>query len=563
MAPVVCDIEYEGLEDVATGDASFTLSHGTSPSSCTMTVVHPRQRVPRVGKLRIVQDNQEIASFRNCAIAEIFKSDAEAQTYTVKIVDRRWMWVIGGGVINGHYNIRRPDGKVLADTKKSPRQLAKLCLEALGERNFDVSQLPDNLPEDEYQEVVWDHISPVAALDEVINKLGCRVVLTTKDRVVIVQVGRGNNLPRGLESEENESLQSVAVPDSLLFIAEKTRYQGLLRLEPVALDLDGKYEHADDVSYKPEDGWEAGSPEFPERDVEFGANEKERERAQALCKQTMWRTWRISGLAHQPAIQNIPGYRGTVSEAWQIELLTELVDSEENPDGSMAKQKPYLVGTFLDYELGVVEDEQIQPGNTRGDTRFPEEIQVDAANGLIRTPRPFYKIGDDDSNAYPDLYVYIAFHVKDKKTRIADRYTYEHKLPVNPVGSKPQPLREESTYRVVKIEHEFMRAQNKWTFSRSTDNNARLDQAAKFYCKAKEEELRPDVGEDKSYGGFVRVELDGAIQQVTWNLSSGVGTTRASRNTEHSVLTPRYKERELLQNMRSVAGEMKRFGWRR
>src|SRR3546814_8074821 len=57
------------------------------------------------------------------------------------------------------------------------------------------------------------------------------------------------------------------------------------------------------------------------------------------------------------------------------------------------------------------------------------------------------------------------------------------------------------------------------------------------------QELVPQPGNDMTYGGFINVNPDGAIAQVSWTWSAGRGMTRASRNTEHSLIVPRYKQR--------------------
>jgi hypothetical protein len=56
-----------------------------------------------------------------------------------------------------------------------------------------------------------------------------------------------------------------------------------------------------------------------------------------------------------------------------------------------------------------------------------------------------------------------------------------------------------------------------------------------------------------SYAGFRPINLDGAIQQVTWALDeSGFARTRASRNREELLYVPSYKERRAMEKVREA-----------
>lgn len=559
---VTCDIFYDGLEDACTGKASFTLSHGVQPSTATIEVVHPTRQVRLAnGALRIVQNGRNVANFKGCAIVDVFRVNAETNVYTVKIADRRWKWQIGGGTISGRYNVRRPDGTVIAETQKTAQELAKLCLDALGERGYDVSQLPNSFDPDYAPEVNWDYQRPVQALSELVGKLGCRVCLTDRDRIKVVVPGRGNRLPTRDTTAENSSVSNVAVPDSLDVICEQTIFQGLLELEEVSQEPDNTFVRCDDSVMKPDEKWEEYSPEYPDRAVTYGDTDEERKQNQMLVKRTVWRTFRIRGQAHGGL--NVPGYRGTVSHRWQYQMLPELVDSETNEDGSATHLKPYVVGTYVDYSLPPESNQTLPSGNTYGDVRFPDDIQIDAANGLVRMPRAMYRLDEEDNYAFPRLWVYVAYHILHHEKRIADRYVYNHRLPVRPSDTKPQPLPVDGLRRIVKIKHQYNRNSEQWRLRGHSENTPEVDQEARKYARAKQEELEPDEGEDNSYAGFVSVSPDGAIQQVSWNLADGVGTTRASRNTEHSVYVPRYNDRNLMNQMRYVATETTRLGWRR
>ena len=61
--------------------------------------------------------------------------------------------------------------KIRPGTEKKPQALATLCLQAMGEDDYDVSALPN----DARPEIDWSYQNPAEALQQLCDKLGCRV----------------------------------------------------------------------------------------------------------------------------------------------------------------------------------------------------------------------------------------------------------------------------------------------------------------------------------------------------------------------------------------------------
>lgn len=95
---------------------------------------------------------------------------------------------------------------------KSPQQLAKLCLDALGETNYDVSELPDTAR----PYVHWDEVRPAEALARLCDQFGCRVVLGVDDRVYVRQVGVGQPLDRTDGRTVSEGINAPELPDKIV-----------------------------------------------------------------------------------------------------------------------------------------------------------------------------------------------------------------------------------------------------------------------------------------------------------------------------------------------------------
>lgn len=546
---IECDIAYPGLTNT-TGNSTVTLSHGVRPSQFTIEVALQPNFIPFTGTIQVLQNGRTVVQFRDCAIDGVFRSAGPSTTFTVQILDRRWKWIRGGGVMVGHFNVRKADKKIIEGTGKSVQELAKMCLDQLGEQGYDVSQLPSNVDVDNTPEVEWDYTPTFQALDDLVSRVGCRVVLCSDDRIRIFPLGYGRNLPNlPTIIDDPATIESVAVPDGVMFIAGPSVWQGLLKLEAVGLDLDGKIKPINELSYKPSEGWEANSPDAPALAVEHGKNDKEKEKARSLAAQSVWRWFRVVGQA-DGQLGPVQGYRGEVTELWQYELLPELIDSAEDQHGNVSKIEPYAVGQWYDSKLGTTAP-GVTPGNTLENTRFPEEVSIDPKTSVVRFPRPMYRLESGGKYGVPQLWVFAAYHIKQKKSRVPERYTYKQSFPKQSNRSGHLPLPVTDVFLTIEVETEH-RGGDKYVVTGSKINESEVDRAARYYIQAKMAEILPDQGQDVSYGGFENISPDGKVQQVTWSLQGGVGYTRASVGTEHSSFVPRYKQRERVTKLEAI-----------
>lgn len=563
----ICDITFPGLEDFATGNTTVTVSHGTRPSAFTFEVADVYGMVPRIGRVSITENGREIVGFRDCAINDVFRAGGDVRTFTVQVLDRRWVWWRGRDVISGRYNVRRPDKTIIEETQKSPQDLAKLCLQALGESGFDISRLPNKVDKDSAPEIEWDSIPPAQALDELVNLLACRVVLTSADRIAICPNGKGLSLPDVRTKNDQNSIQSVAIPDSLKFIAGHTRWQGLLKLRPVGLELpsiskkisksktgDGsRIRPVDDLSFAPSGGWKSSSPLYPDREVTYGKDTEERELAQQLAAQCVWRWFQVEGQVIGKTIKlgPVPGCDFEVKYLWQYRISDSILDTAEGENGARTQLAAYVVGQWYDSDLGSSDDSTVVAGNTKPNLRFPESVTIDSENNIVVFPRPMYMVDSSGNYAYPDLYLYCAYTLADAKTRIPDRFTYKKSLPVRPVGTGAMPVKVDDVFRKVVITHQYKQGAG-YLLKSTTPNDDEMTKAANYYLGAKAQELNFASGTDREYEGFLDISPDGAIQQVTWGLNDGEGFTRASRNTEHSIYVPRYAQRQLTAQVATI-----------
>src|SRR5690348_9551852 len=242
----------------------MTFSHGITPSVCLLRC-SPQEKLPaEFGDLTITDGNETVV-FPACKLQAIkIEKDDRGFVWILEILDRRWRWNFG--VINGSYNQMTPFGRLIPWTIRSPKELAQLCLEAMGEQNYDISNLPNGIayPGPEYPNPVinvsgvnppvdWDGVPPAQALQQLADRCGCRIIYRWKtDDVLVTPVGRGNAVPAGSIAKSLPSLVAPLAPSGVGVIGSPTRYQCRLALTAVGKEWDGSYWPINLLSYAPQ-----------------------------------------------------------------------------------------------------------------------------------------------------------------------------------------------------------------------------------------------------------------------------------------------------------------------
>lgn len=94
-------------------------------------------------------------------------------------------------------------------------------------------------------------------------------------------------------------------------------------------------------------------------------------------------------------------------------------------------------------------------------------------------------------------------------------------------------------------------ANSKLTGATLLDGDA--DMRATYYLEGMEAQYFNNVSEIREYNGFEAINLDGAIQQITWEFGDSGCSTVASRNTEHNVYVPPLAARRRAEFLAPVA----------
>lgn len=530
---------FPGIENVVS--ANYAMSHGTHPGVCTM-VVPPQNRLPnRVGTLAITFGGTVI-SLPDCVIDSIdFDMDPAGKKWVVRILDRRWKWRKFGR-ISGAYNVRITEDEIDKATEKRPRELMELCLRAMGERDFDVTRVPN----DKRPEVRWDYTVPADALEQLAEATGCRIILRLNNSVVVLPAGDGAKLPKGgAVLEYEEAVNPPELPNAVVYAAP-AMWQQDLELEPVGKDLDGEVKPIDELSYRPAKGWESVGDY-----VEFmQVVEKFPDRCAAkLARETVWRWYRVNAFETFNVLavkQNgqLQTKKLKVTKKRHLLLTGEQLFVREFKDGTREPLRAIVYGDFYSGDESRRPKEPCKDEGVIKPAKPNEKLNVwdrgfsiDSDESLVKFREPAIKLErglapqvvgpgakpDDRVVVRPRLFLRTAFFLRKFDTGEVVRWEWARRLGGR--GDSKQyifPEDDEETAKVFKLPGIPVAAN--WTVMKGKANDA-IDNWL--------QENKVETFQSALYSGFVKIQLDGAIEQVRWNLSeAGFATTRASRGRE-------------------------------
>jgi hypothetical protein len=527
---------------------SLVCSHGITPGTIVLTIA-PQLDFETVGGTLTLSDGNSSVTFPDCKVdRHAFQRNPAGLVWRLTILDRRWKWA--WGQISGSYNLRGDDGSLRADTEMSPQGLATLCLVALGESGYDVGRLPNS----SRPLVEWNFDRPAEALAQLCDELGCRVVLRLDNTVSIEVIGVGAALPSDGVADDSLTIDPPEQPDQMAVACGRDRFQVDFPLQAVGLNRDNRWVPIDQLVYRPSAGWSTiDLPYF----TMVAANDRER------AKATVFRCYQIV----VPA--TIPDYGQVTSLAQIVPIEVEQVETTMGTQGGtlqVANKPAQVYGSYFSDTEGLKNSchpDQIDP---RAFQNTPQEYKrhftIDQNLGIVKFADYVYANASDDSFGQPGavtrtaatLYLRVACSVSDATTRAPQRYqrtrSYDQRfntptryLPHNEIVLTHVPVYDQK-YRVQSV-----------TTNRS-DVNGQCD----YYLDAAELPYQTTFPETIRYVGLRGdIELDGAIQEIVFDIGSSGCTTTASRNDEQVSRFPSYAERRALDRLHSLGGLLADF----
>lgn len=511
---------YPGLSGIIS--ASYTLGHGIAPGVATVECAPVRSFPSLVGPLTLFGGGGSV-TFPDMRIDSYrYRRSKQGTRMVVTLLDKRWRWAYGA--LFGGYNRPEADGSILPDTERTPQELATLCLQAMGETRFAVGDLPNGAR----PHVEWEGANPAQELHRLVTSLGCRVVMDVNGLVSIRRSGVGIPLPSfaGRTIEDSPAIDVTERPQMLRLIGGRTRIQMDFRLRAVGRDTDGKIKPIDELSYKPANGWERESPQFMSG-VQAGA-------ARDLARETVFRYYQVYATFGNDDLVipvELPGVgrlrvltrRQILLENEQVAYLEDQQEDELNP---FRPRKPAEV-------FGVYFRNDFTFQNTTSADRYIDPFTIDAAQHLVIFDRYTYKRNTQNDQIAPaDLWLRTACNVRLPPPHWGWLHYTEDRV----IGTLPTPP---AAVHVDGIRHELELYEGL-----QIDNINQVREDAEEYLSAAAQQYQTTQPHERAWAGIIPLSPDGAIEQVSWQVSKAGAVTRASRHTEHDVTIPSYEERQ-------------------
>ena len=510
---------FPGIQQVV--EASFSFAHGISPSVATLVIAPQPNPLPIHGTLKFTFGNVSL-SWPDCCIDDgSLHWDSSGQRWVLQLFDRRWKW--RWGKISGHYNLYEESGKIKDGTEKTPQELAELCLEAIGEDDADVGDLPN----DARPTMEWETEVPMEVLARLCDSLGCRVVLQLNNQVKLCKVGEGEQLPDGFIMEDAATLDPPEKPKKVEIVCGPSRYQKDLELEAVGVETDGKILPFEELSYQPADGWGSTYPGY--------FDEVTSETSRELAKGSVFRMYRVKFPIVVTGEITVKDIYHLVLEAEQVSTISE---KDEQGEIILRNKPAEIRGTWCPDE----DDEENTAPNTPYSRHYGDHrtygFSLDAARGLVTFAEPVFRnIGDAELMPFPaDLKLRTAFSVREEDTLALKRYAKERQI-----GDKDTPTRSD---RHDELALGYVNG--------VATNQKEIDQWCEKFLDGIKAEYQTTMPWTRKYAGLREIDLDGAVQTVSWNVGGSGATTVASRGTEQLSRVQPYRVRRQAEMARQI-----------
>lgn len=566
------NVTFPGIQRVV--DFQGTLSHGITPSVFRLTIVPQAAVINQNGNLTITWTNLTTGSvdtltFTDCIIdTSSMEYDASGALIVLSVLDRRWRWRFGK--IAGRYNLRDANGNLLKaappvvrpgdDTERTPQQLATLCLQAMGETGYDVSAMPNETrPRAE-----WEWSNPSHQLADLCDDLHCRVVLKMDGTVKICRVGIGSDFPAGPGMSISTEINPPERPGKITVICGRTRFQSDFLLEPVGLDVDRKIRPIDKLSYKPAGGW------FLAEDVEhFYANDQPEAE---LAKKSVFRWYQIGQAAASGLIQ-LPVFSSALNNIWCISdiqdeqntLVTEFIEAGETV-GVVRPRQPIVYGTWWrETDDDAANTNTGKPVGLSGlkDKQIVDRFwSYDHKRKIIKFSHSIYRMTANSEAAAPYLYYRCAYYACDPETR-----AWHHHMKSRDMRSTWGTTSQDEL--VVHQDHLVATYTANYTAGVLMQNNTPTwennTSVINIMCDKYIDDIVSEIENRESgartYAGLMLngFDLDGAITQVSWQITTSGSTTKILKNTDPgSKTTIGYDERRIFERQRLHSIQLQR-----
>jgi hypothetical protein len=552
---------------------SYTMTPGVTAS--TGTIVLSEQDVQAITNAAvdfIITDGDITIALSDCIVTGLSKAGKGQMRVT--FADRRWKWQFGR--IDGVYNQEKgldkdgnPEGPGL-ERERSPQNLAGLLFEAMGVAfgDYDVSELPD----DARPAVDWSNANPAAELGQLVDSLGCTIVLTPESGAKVFKIESGDPLPHIPDAvlDESQSLSVAVYPDVLHIATGPILVESTLVLEAVGIEVEEgpdqwKWLPIDDLSYKPDGakGWKHTCPwgSFTGCEGVFtDRNSDEEQKISELARSTIYRNYRVKEQLRTPGSFCPSVLRGTPYAITTLDEMLPLRDTllitDELAPPPLRELPCKVRGTWSNKErIRFAREEQ----NTKPFTEVPRgDYSIQGKMGIVRFSQPIWRVGEEGDADDPleflpaklELTTSYVPHKEDIDTRL------EYTFPADPDKQR-------GTEMLVVTVPELRPKYIEWFDGKVTSNAFFIRQQCQFYGNEYRAKMTTHPSTSRTYVGIHLISCNGIVSEVTWSGGGGnIGTTRATEYGSHSRYIVDWKTRlRKLRNQRAAAEQRRARAW--
>lgn len=480
-----------------------------------------------------------ISQWNSCRIAKVLDVRGKVFDWQYTVKDRRWKWKYP--ILQGRYNLRDDDNKIILETKKTPRELATIILTDMGETGFSVAALPTDAELSPTCE--WEFAPAAAQLQNLVAMFGCDVHLLPDDTVSIQRNGVGTDPPlTDLAKVPATGLSITDAPDDVSAFAGDTLFESWFELEPIMYDYpSGKVELLDASNLKPAAGWVTVDIDQCLQVAVAEADPIVKQRKQQMAKDGLYRLWRIkkfAGAATKP-----PGYTGAAVTDMRLllPLLPTRLIPDENTTGAEKKMAPAEVGGFFF-------DKRYSTADNCGKIRMIDSgFQIDIERGHVKLAQPAYKI--DTSGAHTAGVLWLRCGYRLRESLYGSIYTHGYTVSTGFTnGTQPEWVNRSDVQRTVIAMYPADYAEP-FTVGTPLDNETAIETILQEACNQRIYEYA--VTQDPTvyyYTKLKSVATSGRCRQVTHECGQGkIATTTASAGCEHDRRQPLAVQKQQMQ----------------
>lgn len=573
---------------------SFMLSRGAKPSVCQVSIPYNPNLLSGPFPM-IISDGNTTLRWSNCVVNDVQVTDASGQSMAIAILDRRWKWAYPR--VSGQYNVRKAGNAYVKGTKKSVRELAMICLKALGEteQSVDLSKMPDDI----FPYVNWDYELAAPALERLCGLANSHICLGHDDRIRIYRDGIGKELPALPSSNKSIGFEVGHRPGYVGIASAPFCWQFDFVLEPVGLDVDGEVKPINELSYAPKlivNG--LPYPEIPDWGTcPHNSMENVVESCRQLALETVWRWYRVR-FVKQLARSGTVLMPMTKEKVYTIDQMLPLLQHQVDyvplhnvalvqfvkggyDEQSRQKKQPQIWGKFLTqngngstnipskerfnenvdldfYDVKIdSNDGSIVPTEAMKKVQkyiFHGGYEIDYERGIVKFSdavilrQKFYLLAEEmeflqqkgfkeppDRRVSAKLYLRTACNFRSFESRSLYRWGYKKKIEGAPDPSLVDWTVRDDIVPEWKVSQKTLSPQHNIEF---------VERQQQYYLKHELEKYENRLPGNMTVPALVPISPDGKIAQVVFEIDSE-GFIQTSINKEIEGLTnmPDYKER--------------------